>query len=386
MKVVYANEEFPKETRKSIFLAGPTPREKGILSWRKEAIKILEDMGYDGHVFIPEPRNGKWRGDYYGQIEWEKKGLSKADCILFWIPRDLETLPGFTTNIEFGMYASSGKIVLGAPSGAPKMKYLEVCAEDNKIPQAGTLEGTVEKAIEMVGDGAIRKGGECDVPLHIWNIKNFQNWHRAQKDAGNKLVGAKEIYNVRPGSSKKFVFLWILHVNMYIAKEKRNKTNEFILGRPDISCVVIYKKGKSILDTEVVLIREFRSPAATADGFIHEIPGGSSKNETDPRIVASDEVFEETGLKVDYSRIRKHGVRQLAGTLSVHKSDLFSVEITEKEYMELKRQQGIVHGVEKDSERTYVEIFTMRKILKENLVDWSMIGMISSVLVEIYGN
>ena len=386
MQVIYANEEFPKEAKKMIFLAGPTPREKGTVSWRNEALNILEDLGYDGHVFVPEPRSGIWRKDYYGQIKWEKKGLAMADCIIFWIPRDLEILPGFTTNVEFGMYANSGKIVLGSPKDAPKMRYLQALGEDYSVPQAMTLEDAIRKAMEMVGAGALRKGGECDVPLHIWNIKNFQNWYRAQKNAGNELVSAREIYNVRPGSKKNFVFIWILHVVMYIAKEDRYKKNEFILGRPDISSVLMYRMGKSILDTEIILVREFRSPAVTSDGSIHELPGGSSKNETDPTIVASDEVFEETGLRIDRSRIRKHGARQLAGTLSVHRSDLFSVEITEKEFQELKSRQGIAHGVLADSERTYVEIFTMREILKGNLVDWSMIGMISAVLMEIYDN
>lgn len=385
MKVVYANENFPKEVVKSIFLAGPTPREESVISWRKEALKILEKAGYDGHVFVPEPRSGKWRDNYFDQIKWEKKGLSIADCIVFWIPRS-ETLPGFTTNVEFGMYANSGKIVLGAPEDAPKMKYLRVLGEDYNISQAVTLEDTVRKAIEMVGAGALRRGGECNVPLHIWNIKTFQNWYRAQKSAGNELVSAHEIYNVRPGSKKNFVFMWILHVVMYIAKEDRYKKNEFILGRPDISSVMMYRKSESILDTKIILVREFRSPAVTDDGFIHELPSGSSKNETDPTIVASDEVFEETGLRIDHSRIRKHGARQLAGTLSVHRSDLFSVEITEEEFQELKSRQGVAHGVVADSERTYVEILTMREILSGNLVDWSMVGMISVVLMEIYDN
>jgi len=385
VKVIYANEEFPKETERMIFLVGPTPRKKSVISWRIEALRILEEMGYDGHVFVPEPRSGIWKKDYYSQIKWEKKGLAMADCILCWIPRSKD-FPAYTTNTEVGMCVSSGKIVLGAPEDAPKMRYLRALGEDYNVPQAVTLEDTIRKAMEMVGAGALRKEGECDVPLHIWKIKNFQNWYRAQKNAGNVLVSAKEIYNVRPGSKKNFVFIWILHVVMYIAKENRYKKNEFILGRPDISSVLMYRKGESILDTEIILVREFRSPAATSDGFIHELPGGSSKNETDPTIVASDEVFEETGLRIDHSRIRKHGSRQLAGTLSVHRSDFFSIEITEEELLKLKSQEGTAHGVLEDSERTYVEIFTMRKILKGDLVDWSMIGMISSALMEVFDN
>jgi hypothetical protein len=43
--------------------------------------------GYDGKVFIPEPEDGNWRGNYDDQLEWESTGLNIADVIVFWIPR-----------------------------------------------------------------------------------------------------------------------------------------------------------------------------------------------------------------------------------------------------------------------------------------------------------
>ncbi len=151
MKAVYAHEKFPEpEEGQSIFLAGPTPRKQSVISWRVEALKILKEVGYDGYVFIPEPRDGVWRGDYHGQIEWEQEGLSMADCILFWIPRDIETLPGFTTNVEFGMYLKSDRIVLGSPKSAPKMKYLRFCAKNCNILQAETLRETICNALKIM--------------------------------------------------------------------------------------------------------------------------------------------------------------------------------------------------------------------------------------------
>ena len=53
MIVNYSDQEIIKG-EKSIFLAGPTPREKDIISWRNEAIKILENLGFDGIVYVPE--------------------------------------------------------------------------------------------------------------------------------------------------------------------------------------------------------------------------------------------------------------------------------------------------------------------------------------------
>lgn len=98
MQIVYACEEFPTSVTKTVFLAGPTNTEK---SWRENALKELQRQGYDGTIFVPEPRNGKWRSDYDEQVIWEDKALNRSDAILFWIPRDLKDMPGLTTNDEW---------------------------------------------------------------------------------------------------------------------------------------------------------------------------------------------------------------------------------------------------------------------------------------------
>lgn len=109
------------------------------------------------------------------------------------------------------------------------------------------------------------------------------------------------------------------------------------------------------------------------------------KDKANPLVLASDEAYEETGLRVDVSRMKIQGARQLVGTLSSHKAHLFSVEINEDELNWLRQQTGLPHGVETDTECTYIEIRTVEKILSEPLVDWSMIGMILSVLIKEFG-
>jgi len=48
---------------------------------------------------------------------------------------------------------------------------------------------------------------------------------------------------------------------MYIKSEDRHKTNEVVLSRPDISTVVGYlPHSDDLMETEVVIVREFRSP------------------------------------------------------------------------------------------------------------------------------
>ena len=386
MEIIYAKEDFPKSFKSAIFLAGPTPRSDDLRSWRPEAIRILKEKGYSGIVFVPEERNGQCRGEYESQIAWEEKGLNLADCIIFWVPRDLEKMPAFTTNVEYGEWFKSGKIILGAPKNAPNMKYLKTRGEKFLVPQLETLKDTIDAALKMIGEGALRCGGECCIPLHIWNTPSFKSWYEYQKSAGNRIDNAEVKWVSRTGPGRKFVFLWILHVNIFIAAENRNKTNEFVISRPDISTVFMYKKGKDIRSSTVVLIREFRSPVSTPDGYVWELPGGSSlKDKASPFVLASDEAYKETGLRIDASRMKMQSARQLIGTLSAHKAHLFSVEISEYELNWLRQQVGLPHGIETDTERTYIEIRTVEEILSEPLVDWSMIGMILSVLTKEFG-
>jgi len=223
MEVVYTGEDMPEKFTKSIFLAGPTPRNKEEQeSWRPDALQILEDKGFDGVVFVPEDRNGEFKLDYDDQVGWEEKYLNVADCIVFWVPRDLEPdskgypkMAAFTTNVEFGTWQSSGKIVFGAPPQATKNGYLKHYSEKYNVPVSETLADTLNDAMEMLGDGAERSGGERYVPLFIWNTDSFQSWYAAQTGAGNRLEEAKLLFNFRP-RFKSFVFLWVLHVKVYV--------------------------------------------------------------------------------------------------------------------------------------------------------------------------
>jgi len=138
MKVVYVGQELPERDEKlgvvpnSIFFAGPTPRGDAVNSWRPEAVEILKELGFDGYVFAPETDEQGWLGDYTGQVHWEWEALGKAACTLFWVPRNLETMPGFTTNVEFGFMTALApeRVVLGHPGGAPKMRYLSKLCND----------------------------------------------------------------------------------------------------------------------------------------------------------------------------------------------------------------------------------------------------------------
>lgn len=152
MEIVYAHEHsrFEMFQRHSIFLAGPSPREEGQYNWRPEAIDALRYKGYRGTIFVPLPRDGTWRPDYDAQVDWELEHLDRASVIAFWIPRDLRNLPGFTTNVEFGLFARSGKIILGYPEQSPKMRYLHHVARKYKVPICYTLGDTLDMALVVL--------------------------------------------------------------------------------------------------------------------------------------------------------------------------------------------------------------------------------------------
>jgi 8-oxo-dGTP pyrophosphatase MutT (NUDIX family) len=379
MQIVHARQPFPASFTRAIFLAGPTPRTVDVPSWRPRAIELLAARGWDGAVLVPEDSDGSPRFDYLDQVEWEEAGLHLSDVILFWIPRDLDTLPGFTTNVEWGVWQGSGKVVLGAPKGAARVDYLRHYAEKLGVPQADSLEAAVDAALELAGEGALREGGEREVPLLIWRQPAFQQWYAAQRRAGHRLDGARLSWQFRSGP-KRHLFCWALQVKVHLPEEGRHKSGEVLITRPDIASVLAYRRGARPVDTEVVLVRELRSNAATADGFVHELPGGSSLHPVpDERELAAHELEEETGVAIPAARFTAHGSRQCMATLLTHRAALFSVELTAEEMAVFKERQGRRFG-ENDSERTYVEVRTVAEILASSDVDWTHTGMILSVL------
>lgn len=154
---VYVPEQIPID-KPSIFLAGPTPRSPEIQSWRPKALELLAD--FPGYVFLPERRQGGPRHSYDDQIQWETDGLNAAYCIMFWVPRELAPDAGgyprmgaLTTNVEFGMWYRSKKVILGYPSSAQKMNYMAWHARKQDITVSHNLKDTTRLAMEMATRG-----------------------------------------------------------------------------------------------------------------------------------------------------------------------------------------------------------------------------------------
>jgi len=233
----------------------------------------------------------------------------------------------------------------------------------------------------------MRAGGEREVPLHLWVKPEFQTWLSLQKAQGNRLDGAQVVWTFRVGKNKETAFLWALHVDVWIASEKRSKTNEVAIFRPDISSIVVYCRPPNrtgwdwLLDTEIVLVDEFRSPVANNLGMVREVPGGSStKPGIEPGTLAAKELEEETGLAISEDRFKFVGLRQVASTLSAHRAHVFAVELTQDEMLTL-RWGDSAHGNHDESEYTFTRVMSVVELLGEQSMDWSNLGMFLQALL-----
>lgn len=388
---VYAGEQLPEYWDAAVFVAaiGPPPRAPGApggASWRTDAIAALrQQWAGQGRlvVFVPEPRTGLHH-DFTGKIiDWANCGLRRADVVLFWLPAYAGTQLTLMDTIG-GTWNDSQRVVIGTSLDAPESRRLRDYADNQGVSTATTLAETIQAVLDKIGHGARRSGGERDVPLPVWRTPSFRRWYAAQTAAGNTMLNARQVWMFSVGPGSGLLFYWALHVSMHVAAEDRVKSNEVVISRPDISVMALYKRGATLDDTIVVLIREFRSPASTPDGFVHELPGGSGSAPGGALDQAVSEAEEETGLAIDITRIQIHGSRQLAATVSAHHAHLFAAEITDDELARLRAARSRPHGAD-DTERTWTEITTFGEIRGKHLVDWATLGMIAEVLLAATG-
>ncbi|MGD9901480.1 MAG: nucleoside 2-deoxyribosyltransferase domain-containing protein [Spirochaetales bacterium] len=151
MKVNYSDQKI-EFNKKSIFLAGPTPRKKEVKSWRPKALEILEKLNFDGLVYVPEHKT-EVKYDYLDQVEWERDGLKNAKIIVFWVERELVDMPAFTTNIEFGFFLAKTpeKVLYARPDDAPKNAYLDwLYGKERGKKPFNSLEDVLKEAVKLL--------------------------------------------------------------------------------------------------------------------------------------------------------------------------------------------------------------------------------------------
>lgn len=386
MKIIYAQQAIPNEINKSIFLAGPSlrPGQEGI-SWRLQALEILQALGYDGIVFVPEFEDGSFDENFNweNQVRWETTCLEIADTILFHINRNIDkSLLGLTTNDEWGYWKDSGKCVLSLTPTADKTDYQKWWAKKLRVPVHFDLFNAITNIIEIQNEYTCinRVDGERKIPLEIWSSNQFKTWYDDLKTVGNWISDAKVLKIHRmPSNNKMFAFtLWC---NIYISEEERYKNNEFFFSRTDISTCVLYYPNEDIMDTDIVLVSEFRTPVSNNKGLVFELPGGSSfKPDSEPLQIITEEISEECGFDANMDKLKEVSTRQVFATLLSHKVHLFKYELSLAELDKIKKNQGLIFGNIEETERTKVHVMKLSEILNNNLVDFGNIGQIFEAL------
>jgi len=391
LRIIHSKQSLPTEIvgqkcNGSLFLGGALPRSDKInqepAHWRSDAYRFLAER-FDGTVLTPERQEGSL-ASYVSQADWEQAAQNSADVIFYYMTRTADIL-ALSTNTEVGQYIRFGpqRVVLCIPENADlamKTEFQQTVAKMQGIEPIIGLEAGLEHAISLIGEGAERHGGECQVPLYVWRTPSFQAWNNALKAAGNRLDNFHLDMTLCPVPA--FVLFWAAKVSIWVAGEERHKDNEWVISRPDIShCVLVYRKGPK---THIVGVREFRSTVRNADGYVYEAAGGSSaKPSLDPIQVAIDEVREETGLRLRPAQLRFVASRQLAATTTAHHAYVTVAELTDEQYQQALAQEGTYAGDLADSEMTALTVSTLTELFAGEELDWSNLGMTAQALLQL---
>ena len=371
--ILKRGNEIPSTFERCVFLAGADGAE-----WESAAVQKLLAAGFDKGVIIV----GDAAAEEVGTGGWRYKATQLADAIVCHVPVGAERDDYMTREIM--AWAESGKMFCSAEEGS----WVDELVAPHGIAPARDLDALIANSFKMVKNGAERKDAERLVPLMIWRTQPWALWYSNLTAAGNRLDGAKVEWTFRVGPGKAFVLFWAVHANIWVEAEGRNKANEVVIARPDIACVLAYMPGEQMLDTEIIVIKEFRSPCRNEHAFVYELPGGSSfKPNSDVYQTAADELFEETGIRVDKSRLRKEMSRQAAATVTTHHVHLFSCELTVEE-MDVARkcaEEKAVFGNAHETERTYIETVTLREAIPASKMDFTTLGMIMQTIGIFYG-
>ncbi|MFA5020806.1 MAG: nucleoside 2-deoxyribosyltransferase domain-containing protein [Patescibacteria group bacterium] len=410
MQIIRPSDPFPYSVTQSIFLLGPIPRtlETKHLSWKPEAYRLLEELGYDGVVYDPEHEGSfsERRDESYErgfQIDWETAALDRADAIVAWVPRQLPEMPAMTSNFELGERFKSGRLLLGFPEGTPRMEYIKYRADDWlksvyqwQVPVYHDLREILAAAVEWIGGGAERSGDEIAVPLNIWNDPSFQCWYRGVRLSRHILSDFKIEYVFCRGQDKSSgrpkQRIWAARPNLMLPEENRYKGNEIIIGRPPtVSVLMYYPDGSSVLDWRIVLVDECRPACVSHHGHVCELPGGSIEPSSaiydDDDIVirssAAREILEETGLLLDPAKLDHFDDRQGLGTLAVCEHYLYTYQLSRTEFDLIDSKTNCrPRPAKDDAEQTYPVIAPVDDLLYDRIswsnIDWVNMGMIMS--------
>lgn len=129
----------------SIFLAGSID-----LGLAEDWQATFAEATKDDVVNLLNPRRDQWDASweqsignpmFREQVEWELEGQRRADCIaMYFAPKTKAPV----TLLELGLFAASGKVIVGCPEGYWRKGNIEIVCDQYKIPLLPSLDDLIK--------------------------------------------------------------------------------------------------------------------------------------------------------------------------------------------------------------------------------------------------
>ena len=126
---------------RAVFLAGSIDMGTAE-NWQARAAEALADLDVD----VLDPRRDAWdaswrqsieHAEFRGQVEWELDGLERADTIAMWFSPESKAP---ITLLELGLFARTGKVVVGCPEGFWRRGNIEIVCARFGLPLLATWD------------------------------------------------------------------------------------------------------------------------------------------------------------------------------------------------------------------------------------------------------
>ena len=128
----------------SVFLAGSIDMGAAV-DWQADISARFADL----RGVILNPRRDDWDPTwrqsiederFRGQVEWELSGLDRVGLIAMWFaPGTLAPV----TMLELGLYAHTGKVIVGCPEGFWRRGNVEIVCQRSGVPMLESFEDFV---------------------------------------------------------------------------------------------------------------------------------------------------------------------------------------------------------------------------------------------------
>ena len=182
-----------------VFLGGPI---QGATNWRD----WIPNFGSDVELINPvrsENIDHLTDYEYHRQVEWETLGLRISDIVLFWIPKEVVSIPGRdyaqTTKIELTENLVRGKkVVLGIEPGVNTRRYLvekykSYCGQNSTVGE--TFDQTMKLLKSEIDKVRNNRGVFFTSDTHFNQQRTLELSRRPFKDLNEMNVKMIENWN-----------------------------------------------------------------------------------------------------------------------------------------------------------------------------------------------